>query len=167
MIRVDIGNSAELIEVTTHRHHPKVLGGELDLRVIRVQLPVAHGEPPCSPLGLEAAPDVPPGAIVAAGTITGQTASVGTMPDDEADLSSSRGAASPDRRVHPRRVLERLDEPECMALLADRGLAGWSSPADINPLRCRSCTRWTENQSSWARETASLTRTCAPVLRTP
>jgi len=65
---------------------------------------------------------MPPGAIVAAGTITGQTASVGTMPDDEADLSSSRGAASPDRRVHPRRVLERLDEPECIALLADRGV---------------------------------------------
>src|SRR5215471_4409765 len=51
MIRVDIGDSAELIEVTSHRHHPKVLGGELDLRVIRVQLPVAHREPPCSPRG--------------------------------------------------------------------------------------------------------------------
>jgi len=44
------------------------------------------------------------------------------MPDDEADLSSSRGAASPDRGVHPRRVLERLDEPECIAMLADRGV---------------------------------------------
>src|SRR5215470_8024617 len=61
MIRVDIGDSAELIEVTSHRHHPKVLGGELDLRVIRVQLPVAHGGPPCSPLGLDAAPNMPPG----------------------------------------------------------------------------------------------------------
>src|SRR5689334_20670193 len=49
MVRVDIGDSAQLIEVTSHRHHPEVLGGELDLRVIRVQLPVAHGEPPCSP----------------------------------------------------------------------------------------------------------------------
>src|SRR6516165_412804 len=49
MIRVDIGDRADLIEVTSHRHHRKVLGGELDLRVIRVQLPVAHREPPCSP----------------------------------------------------------------------------------------------------------------------
>src|SRR5215472_1140354 len=49
MIRVDIGDSAELIEVTSHRHHPKVLGGELDLRVIRVQLPDAHGGPSLLP----------------------------------------------------------------------------------------------------------------------
>src|SRR6516162_10147681 len=49
MIRVDVGDSADFIEVTAHRHHPKVLGGELDLRVIRVQLPVAHREPPYSP----------------------------------------------------------------------------------------------------------------------
>ena len=41
------------------------------------------------------------------------------MPDDKADPS---GAASPDRGVNPRRVLERLAEPECMALLADRGM---------------------------------------------
>src|SRR5215831_21278702 len=65
MIRVDIGDGADLIEVTSHRHHPKVLGGELDLRVIRVQLPVAHREPPCSPPGLDAAPNMPPVAIVA------------------------------------------------------------------------------------------------------
>jgi nitroimidazol reductase NimA-like FMN-containing flavoprotein (pyridoxamine 5'-phosphate oxidase superfamily) len=44
------------------------------------------------------------------------------MPDDEADLSSSRGTDSPDQGVTGRRVLERLAEPECMALLADRGL---------------------------------------------
>ena len=44
------------------------------------------------------------------------------MPDDEADLSSPRGAALPDRGVNAPRVLERLGEPECMALLADRGL---------------------------------------------
>ena len=44
------------------------------------------------------------------------------MPDDEADLSSPRGAASPGRGVTARRVLERLGEPECMALLADRGM---------------------------------------------
>src|SRR5215472_2650903 len=60
MIRVDIGGSADLIEVASHRHHPKVLGGELDLRVIRVQLPVAHREPPRSPpFGLNAAPNMP------------------------------------------------------------------------------------------------------------
>src|SRR5215471_14245319 len=71
MIRVDIGDSADLIEVTAHRHHPKVLGGELDLRVIRVQLPVAHGEPPCSPLGLDTTPNMPPVAIVAGGIAAG------------------------------------------------------------------------------------------------
>src|SRR5215467_11765676 len=49
LFRVDVGDGADLIEVTSHRHHPKVLGGELDLRVIGVQLPVAHREPPCSP----------------------------------------------------------------------------------------------------------------------
>jgi len=41
------------------------------------------------------------------------------MPDDEADLSSDRGAASPDPEVKARRILERLGETECMALLAD------------------------------------------------
>src|SRR5262249_36808680 len=71
MIRVDIGDGAELIEVASHRHHPKVLRGELDLRVIWVQLPVAHREPPCSPLGLDAAPNMPPGAIVAGGIAAG------------------------------------------------------------------------------------------------
>jgi hypothetical protein len=44
------------------------------------------------------------------------------MPDDEADLSSPRGAASPDPGVNPPRILERLDEAECVALLADRGM---------------------------------------------
>ena len=44
------------------------------------------------------------------------------MPDDEADLSSPRGAASPGPGVNARRVLERLGEAECMALLADGGI---------------------------------------------
>jgi hypothetical protein len=45
------------------------------------------------------------------------------MPDDEADLSSARGSASPDPGVRARRVLERLGEAECMELLADGGMA--------------------------------------------
>jgi Pyridoxamine 5'-phosphate oxidase len=44
------------------------------------------------------------------------------MPDDEADLSSPRGAAPPDPGVSARRMLERLGEAECMALLADGGV---------------------------------------------
>ncbi len=44
------------------------------------------------------------------------------MPEDEADLSSLRGAASPDPGVNARRVLESLGEAECMELLADGGL---------------------------------------------
>ena len=44
------------------------------------------------------------------------------MPDDEADLSSPRGAASPDPGVSAPRMLERLGETECMALLPDEGM---------------------------------------------
>jgi hypothetical protein len=43
------------------------------------------------------------------------------MPDDEADLGSPGGSGSPDPGVNARRVLERLDEAECMKLLADGG----------------------------------------------
>ena len=43
------------------------------------------------------------------------------MPDDEADLGSPGGSGSPDPGVNDRRVLERLDEAECMELLADGG----------------------------------------------
>jgi hypothetical protein len=44
------------------------------------------------------------------------------MPDDEADLTSPRGAASPDPVVSAPRILERLGEAECMALLPDEGM---------------------------------------------
>jgi nitroimidazol reductase NimA-like FMN-containing flavoprotein (pyridoxamine 5'-phosphate oxidase superfamily) len=44
------------------------------------------------------------------------------MPDDEADLSSASGPASPDPRVSTRRVLDRLGEAECMELLSDGGV---------------------------------------------
>ena len=44
------------------------------------------------------------------------------MPDDEVDLSSPTGSASPDPGVSDRRVLEPLDEAECMRLLASGGL---------------------------------------------
>jgi hypothetical protein len=44
------------------------------------------------------------------------------MPDDEVDLSSPSGSALPDRGVSNRRVLEPLDEAECMRLLASGGL---------------------------------------------
>jgi nitroimidazol reductase NimA-like FMN-containing flavoprotein (pyridoxamine 5'-phosphate oxidase superfamily) len=43
------------------------------------------------------------------------------MPDDDADLSSSTGSASPDPGVDARRVLERLGEAECLELLATGG----------------------------------------------
>src|SRR5215467_1876931 len=45
---VDVGDRAELVKVAPDRHHPQVLGGEFDLRVVRVELPVAHRGPPCS-----------------------------------------------------------------------------------------------------------------------
>jgi nitroimidazol reductase NimA-like FMN-containing flavoprotein (pyridoxamine 5'-phosphate oxidase superfamily) len=44
------------------------------------------------------------------------------MPDDEADLGSPSSSASPDAGVDARRELERLDEAECMELLADGGM---------------------------------------------
>jgi Pyridoxamine 5'-phosphate oxidase len=44
------------------------------------------------------------------------------MPDDEADLNSPSGSAAPDQGVDTRRVLERLSEAECMALLSRGGL---------------------------------------------
>ena len=44
------------------------------------------------------------------------------MPDDEADLSSSSGSASPDAGVNARRVVARLGEDECLQLLADGGV---------------------------------------------
>ena len=44
------------------------------------------------------------------------------MPDDEADLGSSSGSASPDPGVDTRRVLERLGEAECLELLAAGGV---------------------------------------------
>ena len=40
------------------------------------------------------------------------------MPDDEADLRSPSGSASPDPGVRARRGVERLSEAECMELLA-------------------------------------------------
>ena len=40
------------------------------------------------------------------------------MPDNKADLSSPTGSASPGSGVSTRRVVERLDEPECMKLLS-------------------------------------------------
>ena len=40
------------------------------------------------------------------------------MPDDQADLSSSPGSASPGSGLGARRVVERLDETECMELLS-------------------------------------------------
>src|ERR1700683_4606965 len=44
------------------------------------------------------------------------------MADDEVDLSSPSGSASPDPGVSERRVLEPLSEAECMRLLASGGL---------------------------------------------
>jgi nitroimidazol reductase NimA-like FMN-containing flavoprotein (pyridoxamine 5'-phosphate oxidase superfamily) len=44
------------------------------------------------------------------------------MPDDEADLSSPGGSASPDPGASARRVLERLSEAECMEMLANGGM---------------------------------------------
>jgi nitroimidazol reductase NimA-like FMN-containing flavoprotein (pyridoxamine 5'-phosphate oxidase superfamily) len=44
------------------------------------------------------------------------------MPDDEADLSSPGGSASPGSGVGARRVVERLGEAECLELLANGGL---------------------------------------------
>jgi nitroimidazol reductase NimA-like FMN-containing flavoprotein (pyridoxamine 5'-phosphate oxidase superfamily) len=44
------------------------------------------------------------------------------MPEDEANRSSPSDAASPDPGVNARRMLKRLGEAECMALLADGGM---------------------------------------------
>jgi Pyridoxamine 5'-phosphate oxidase len=43
------------------------------------------------------------------------------MPDDEADLNSLGGAASPGRGMDAPRVMERLSDAECMELLASLG----------------------------------------------
>lgn len=40
------------------------------------------------------------------------------MADDKADLPSPAGSASPSSGLSARRVVERLDEPECMELLS-------------------------------------------------
>jgi len=45
------------------------------------------------------------------------------MPDDEADVSSPGGSVSPDAGGDARRVVEQLDEAECMELLATDGMA--------------------------------------------
>lgn len=42
------------------------------------------------------------------------------MPDNTADLGSPSGSASPGSGVRARRVVERLDEAECMELLSTR-----------------------------------------------
>jgi nitroimidazol reductase NimA-like FMN-containing flavoprotein (pyridoxamine 5'-phosphate oxidase superfamily) len=42
------------------------------------------------------------------------------MPDDEADLGSPSASAPPDPGAPARRVVERLDEAECMELLASQ-----------------------------------------------
>ena len=44
------------------------------------------------------------------------------MPDNEADLSSPSGSASPGPGVSAWRVADRLSEAECMELLADGGV---------------------------------------------
>ena len=44
------------------------------------------------------------------------------MPEDTADLGSSSGSSSPGPGVNARRVLEHLNEAECMQLLADGGM---------------------------------------------
>ena len=44
------------------------------------------------------------------------------MPDDEADLNSPSGAASPGPGLDARRALERLSDAECMELLASERL---------------------------------------------
>ena len=44
------------------------------------------------------------------------------MPDNEADLRSPSGSASPDPGMRARHVVERLNEAECMELLASVGL---------------------------------------------
>jgi hypothetical protein len=44
------------------------------------------------------------------------------MPDDEADLSSTSGSASPDPGVSDWRVLEPMSEAECMQVLASGGV---------------------------------------------
>ena len=44
------------------------------------------------------------------------------MPDNEADLNSASGSASPDPEVSAWRMADRLSEAECMELLADGGV---------------------------------------------
>ena len=51
-----------------------------------------------------------------------RAARFGLMPDDEADLRSPSGSASPDPGVRARRVVERLSAAECMELLSSVGL---------------------------------------------
>src|SRR5580700_11149277 len=88
MIGIDIAGRADLIEITSYRHHPKMLGGELDLRVIRVELPVAHEGASLLPPDPDAAPNMPqcdrsPGPDVSGGPPphTRPTSDVALEPD--------------------------------------------------------------------------------------
>jgi hypothetical protein len=48
MVRIDVGTGGHVSKVPTHRHHAEMLRRELHLRVIRVELPVAHLSPSSS-----------------------------------------------------------------------------------------------------------------------
>lgn len=59
-------------------------------------------------------------------------ARVGAVPDDEADLSSFSGSASPDAGVNARRVVARLGE--CPSVI-DAGLEPWIEEVPAHYIR--------------------------------
>src|SRR5580693_3506495 len=65
MFGVDIRGRAEFVKVASHRHHAQVLSREFDLRVVRIELPVAHEGPPLLPPQTGHDTIVPSAAIVA------------------------------------------------------------------------------------------------------
>src|SRR5262249_47589187 len=45
VLGIDVAAGGDLVELPTDGHHPQVLRGELDLCVVRVELPGSHGDP--------------------------------------------------------------------------------------------------------------------------
>src|SRR5690348_12546452 len=92
----------------------------------------------------------------------------GAMPDDNADLRSPSGSASPGAEMGGRRVVERLDEPACMELLGAGRIARLIYNSRYGPVALPSEYKIHEGSIvSAATRSPSPSRTCALGSRTP